>query len=182
MLKDAGLKFKKKAADINEIGLKRSFNFKTYHSLALMLAEAKAKKISLTYPKSYIIGADQICVFRNKVINKPGNKTKAIKQLMLLQGKQHDQISAFCLYFNNKLVAKGYDKTSLTMRKLSLCNIKNYIDEDIPLQSCGSYMFEKKGYLLFSEVKGNNETIKGLPLTNLLDILFKNNVISYAKA
>lgn len=182
MLKDAGLKFKKKAADINETRLKRSFNFKTYHSLALMLAEAKAKKISLTYPKSYIIGADQICVFRNKVINKPGNKTKAIKQLMLLQGKQHDQISAFCLYFNNKLVAKGYDKTSLTMRKLSLCNIKNYIDEDIPLQSCGSYMFEKKGYLLFSEVKGNNETIKGLPLTNLLDILFKNNVISYAKA
>ena len=96
-----------------------------------------------------------------------------------MQGKEHCQISAFCLYHNNSLVAKAYDKTFLTMRKLSTDRIKKYVETDNPIASCGSYKYEENGYLLFSKVKGSVDTIKGLPLLPLLNILFKEKVISY---
>ena len=44
-----------------------------------------------------------------------------------------------------------------------------------PLKSCGSYMFEKNGYSLFSEVTGSLEAINGLPLGYLIEKL-QNNV------
>ena len=40
-------------------------------------------------------------------------------------------------------------------------------DTDKPLKSCGSYMFEKNGYKLFSKVEGSLEAINGLPFTHL---------------
>ena len=34
--------------------------------------------------------------------------------------------------------------------------IRKYVDYDNPINSCGSYKYESKGYLLFSEVKEIN--------------------------
>ena len=57
------------------------------------------------------------------------------------------------------------------MRKLSEAEISEYVLLDRPLQSCGSYMFEKNGYKLFSKVKGSLEEINGLPFKHLIDQL-----------
>ena len=182
ILRETGLELKKIDSNIDEAMVKRKYKDKPYSYLALKLAEEKARILSNKFPESYIIGADQICILDNKIFNKPESKKNAIDQLKLMQGKEHIQISAFCLFYNRVLISKGMDKAFLTMRKLSVDNIKNYIDKDNPLQSCGSYKYEERGYLLFSKVRGNQDTIKGLPLTILLDRLFKKKVIAYEKA
>ena len=49
--------------------------------------------------------------------------------------------------------------------------IIDYVGMDQPLKSCGSYMFEKNGYKLFSEVEGSLEAINGMPINYLLENL-----------
>ena len=114
-----------------------------------------------------------------KIVNKPGSISKAVEQLKKMQGKEHCQISAYCLYRNSTIIAKGYDKTVLKMRKLSTYRIRKYVKADNPVASCGSYKYEENGYMLFSKVIGSIDTVKGLPLLSLLNILFKEEVISY---
>ena len=179
MLKDVGLSFKKIISNVDEFKIKKNQAEKSFPIIALKIAEEKARVVSSKFPRAFVIGADQVCVFNRKIVNKPGDNSKAIQQLKKLQGKEHCQISAFCLYRNNSLVAKAYDKTVLTMRKLSTERIKKYVETDNPIASCGSYKYEENGYLLFSKVKGSIDTVKGLPLLPLLNILFKEKVISY---
>ena len=179
MLKNVGLKFQRIFSEFDESSIKKRKNRISYYSLALRLASEKAKKISYKYPNSYVIGADQICIFEKEIISKPKTKEKAIEQLKKMQDKEHLQVSAFSIYHNKALIGEGYDQTVLKMRKLSMENIKKYIDKDRPLKSCGSYKYEENGYLLFSNVQGNHDNIKGLPLIMLLDMLFKKKVISY---
>ena len=57
------------------------------------------------------------------------------------------------------------------MKNLTEKDIMDYVMLDKPLQSCGSYMFEKNGYTLFSEITGSLEAINGLPFGYLLDKL-----------
>ena len=55
----------------------------------------------------------------------------------------------------------------MTMKHLTIEEITDYVYLDKPLKSCGSYMFEKNGYKLFSNVQGSLEAINGLPFTYL---------------
>ena len=57
-----------------------------------------------------------------------------------------------------------------------LSHITNKIDK--PFNSCGSYKYESLGVHLFSKVEGNNETIQGLPIIELLNQLKKKNIYS----
>ena len=59
----------------------------------------------------------------------------------------------------------------MEMRILTKDEIIDYVKLDNPLKSCGSYMFEKNGYKLFSMVDGSIEDINGLPFGNLLSKL-----------
>jgi septum formation protein len=65
------------------------------------------------------------------------------------------------------------------MRNINIKEIRKYVDYDNPINSCGSYKYESKGYLLFSEVKGNQFTIQGMPIFNLFNFLIKRNIITY---
>ena len=55
------------------------------------------------------------------------------------------------------------------MRKINKKQIKNYVNYDNPINSCGSYKFESKGYLLFSKVMGDQFTIQGMPIYDLFN-------------
>ena len=65
------------------------------------------------------------------------------------------------------------------MRKLSKKTIEDYVEVDLPINSCGSYRFEANGKYLFSDVVGNTSTILGLPILPLIKILFKKKIITY---
>ena len=61
----------------------------------------------------------------------------------------------------------------MKMKKLTNTEIKNYIELDDPLESCGSYKFESNGYTLFDSVDGGVETINGLPFEMILQKLYE---------
>ena len=179
ILRQSGLIFKTIPSDLNEKLIKKKLKGKPFSLISKKLAQEKALKISKKFYSSYIIGTDQICVLGNKLLSKPLTKAKAVSQLMMLAGKEHKQISGCSICLNGRIIHTFYKASVLKMRKLSKRKITDYVDYDMPLNSCGAYKFESKGYLLFSEVLGDQFTIQGLPLFSLFNFLLKKNIISY---
>ncbi len=179
ILKKVGIKFKCVNSNLDESNTKNKLKGKKFNELCKKLAQEKALKVSYKYNNSYIIGADQVCVFGGKIINKPLSKRRAIDQLLMLEGKEHKQISSCCVCFNGKILGSFNETSILKMRKLSRKDITNYVAADSPLQSCGSYKFEARGYLLFSKIKGNHFTIQGMPLVSLLNFFLEKKIVSY---
>ena len=180
ILTDTGLIFKQVSSGLNEKEVKKTFAYKRISNLSKKLAQEKAFLVSKKNYDSYVIGADQICSYKNKILSKPNNKKNAISQLMQINGGEHKQISSVCVCYQEKIVWSYTETVYLKMRKLSLSLIKLYINTDMPLKSCGSYKYEARGKYLFSKVKGSYDAILGLPLSPLLEILYKKKIIEYA--
>ena len=179
ILQETGIDFKQLKSNIDESLVKEKYKKKNANFIATKLAEAKALFISSENRKSYVIGADQICISKGKIFSKPKNKKKAIEQLSELNGKTHKLISAFSICYDNQVVYSYVEEVKLKMRKLSKKSIKDYVEIDLPISSCGSYRFEANGKYLFSDVVGNTSTILGLPILPLIKILFKKKIITY---
>ena len=179
ILQETGIDFIQLKSNIDESLVKEKYKKKNANFIATKLAEAKALFISRENIKSYVIGADQICISKGKIFSKPKNKKKAIEQLSELNGKTHKLISAFSICYDNQVVYSNVEEVKLKMRKLSKKSIKDYVEIDLPISSCGSYRFEANGKYLFSDVVGNTSTILGLPILPLIKILFKKKIITY---
>ena len=179
ILQETGIDFIQLKSNIDEGLVKEKYKKKNANFMAIKLAEAKALFISRENRKSYVIGADQICISKGKIFSKPKNKKKAIEQLSELNGKTHKLISAFSICYNNQVVYSNVEEVKLKMRKLSKKSIKDYVEIDLPISSCGSYRFEANGKYLFSDVAGNTSTILGLPILPLIEILLKKKIITY---
>ena len=179
ILRQSGLKFKTIPSELNEILIKMKLKGKPFSSISKILAQEKALRISKKFNSSFVIGADQICVFGKKKINKPLTKEKAVRQLMMLAGKEHKQITGCSICLNGRIMHTFYKTAVLKMRKLSKRQITDYVNYDMPLYSCGAYKFESRGFLLFSNVLGDQFTIQGLPIFSLFNFLLKKNIISY---
>lgn len=179
ILQETGIDFLQLKSNIDESIVKEKYKKKNVNFIATKLAEAKALFISRENRKSYVIGADQICISKGKIFSKPKNKKKAIEQLSELNGKTHKLISAFSICYDNQVVYSNVEEVKLKMRKLSKKSIKDYVEIDLPISSCGSYRFEANGKYLFSDVVGNTSTILGLPILPLIKILFKKKIITY---
>ena len=143
-------------------------------SLSLKLAREKSLSLAYNYNNHVILGCDQICLLGDKIFSKPLNSTKAIANLSQLSGKTHQLIGSYSFTRNGDVLYEETITTNMTMKPLTETEINDYVELDQPLKSCGSYMFEKNGYKLFSEVNGSLEAINGLPINYLLENLEKH--------
>lgn len=172
ILKDAGLTFRQVSASIDESAIKSSLRLqgKEAKTVALALADAKARKIAKKNAGAFVIGADQILVCDDVWFDKPTNKADARTQLNALRGRTHELISAVCVVRKNRSVWEHVETASLTVRPFSSAFIEGYIERAGPdiSQSVGAYQLEGLGSQLFSKIQGDYFTILGLPLLPLL--------------
>ena len=139
--------------------------------LSTFLAKEKALSISKNYPNSLVLGCDQICLFNNRIFEKPGTTQNAINTLKELRSNEHFLIGSYVFVKNGDVISIKLIKTSMNMKDLTDQEIHAYVDEDMPFNSCGSYMFEKNGYKLFKETNGSLEAINGLPFNELKETI-----------
>lgn len=181
LLASLGLDFEIHCSGVDEEAIKNNFRSKSWISLGKHLALAKAKKVSAENPDHYVIAADQLCIFENRLFDKPVSHEKAISQLNTLIGKKHRQIACCCVVQNNQVLWQGHASAVLHMRQLSLAEIEAYLLAEQPYQSCGSYQYEGLGKWLFEAVVGREDTILGLPLQPLSKALKDLSVIDFKK-
>lgn len=164
ILFDAGFVFRSEKPLIDEEALKKKNPKLSPVDLSLFLAKEKALSVSKIFPKDFVIGSDQVCLFGDKILSKPIFKEKAIENLKDLSGEEHHQISGLAIAKENKIIFENHYSATLKMKKLSLKEIEEYVDRDNPLLCSGSYKFESHGKDLFEYIKGDPYVIQGLAL------------------
>ena len=137
------------------------------------LAELKANKVRQKKSGDLVLGADSIINLKGKIISKPKNRLEALEILLDLNGQSHQLISSVCLSKNGSMIWNYTDKATLTMKKLSELEIKNYLSKisDEALYAYNVYQIEGEGRNLFSKIEGNENTIMGLPVKKLKEYL-----------
>ena len=137
------------------------------------LAELKANKISAKFEDKLVIGADSVIDLEGKIISKPTNRTQALDILKSLNGKTHHLISSVCISKGGNMIWNYTEKAQLVMKKLKLEELENYLSKisDEALYAYNVYQIEGIGKTLFSEIKGDNDTIMGLPIKKIKEYL-----------
>jgi len=178
MLQDAGLIFEIITSNVDEDLLKNEMEGMPFEDQVIKLASAKALAVSSENPDKIVIGGDQMCVFNNKVFDKPGSVEKAITNLKILSGTTHHQYSGVCIYKAGTPLWEYSEVVELKMHALSEEEIVNYVKAENPINAAGAYKFESLGCNLFSSVNGSSYTIRGMPLLPLLNTLREMEIIS----
>ena len=137
------------------------------------LAELKANKVSAKFPNELVIGADSVIDLNGEVISKPNNRNEALEILKSLNGKKHDLISSVCISMGGNMIWNYTDKAELFMKKFTLKELEDYLSKisDEALYAYNVYQIEGLGKTLFSEIKGDNDTIMGLPVKKIKEYL-----------
>ena len=137
------------------------------------LAELKANKVSSRKNNQLVLGADSVIDLNGELISKPENREDAMTILKKLNGKSHFLISSVCISKNGSMVWNYTDKATLTMKKFSVSELKNYLSKipDQDLYAYNVYQIEGEGRNLFSSINGNENTIMGLPIEKIKDYL-----------
>jgi septum formation protein len=140
------------------------------------LAELKANKVSAKFPNKLVIGADSVIDLNGAIISKPNNRNEALEILKSLNGKKHDLISSVCISMGGNMIWNYTDKAELFMKKFTLIELEDYLYKisDEALYAYNVYQIEGLGKTLFSEIKGDNDTIMGLPVKKIKKYL--NNI------
>ena len=161
-------------ANIDEDAVKENLLKKgeTPEIISKNLAELKANKISQNN-KKIVLGADSIIDLDGEIISKPVNRKGALKILKKLNGKKHYLISSVCISKNGSMIWNYTDKAILTMKKMSDHELKEYLSKisDEALYSYNVYQIEGEGKNLFSNIKGDKDTIMGLPVKKIKEYI-----------
>ena len=137
------------------------------------LAELKANKVSLNQLDQIVLGADSVIDLDGELISKPENREEAFNILKKLNGKKHHLISSVCISKNGSMLWNYTDKAELTMKEFTDNDLKKYLSKitDKALYAYNVYQIEGEGRNLFLSIKGDENTIMGLPVRKIKEYL-----------
>ena len=175
LLKRLRIKFTSTSPNINE----ERINDENFEDQARRLSKEKAEAIAKKNPSAFVIGSDQTAEFNNKEVRKPLSIEKALIQLSELSGQKLNFYSGVCLKNIQKNISTdAVVKFSVTYKKLSEDQIKNYLKIEDPTQCVGSIKSEGFGITLLEEIQCSDPTaVIGLPLIKLSQMFKKYGVI-----
>ena len=137
------------------------------------LAEIKSIKVSNKYPDRLVLGADSVISLNNELINKPKSREEAFMILKKLNNPKHFLISSVCISKNGSMIWNHSDTSELKMKKLTEDEIKKYLDKIKTqiLLDYGVYQVEADGLELFEYIKGDHNSIMGLPIKDIINYI-----------
>ena len=137
------------------------------------LAEIKSIKISNKVPDRLVLGADSVISLNNELINKPNSRKDAFEILKKLNNSKHYLISSVCISKNGSMVWNHSDISELKMKKFTSTELAKYLAkiETKTLLAYGVYQVEANGLGLFEYIKGDKDSIMGLPIKDIINYI-----------
>ncbi len=133
------------------------------------LAEIKSIKVSNRNPDRLVLGADSVVSLNNELINKPRSREEALEILKKLNNSKHNLISSVCIAKNGAMIWNHTDSSELKMKNFSESQLLKYLEkiDTKTLLNYGVYQIESGGLELFDYVKGDRNSIMGLPIKEI---------------
>ncbi|MDO8564957.1 MAG: Maf family protein [bacterium] len=173
VLADAGYEFDVLVSDIDEKAIRHD----DYYELPLLLAEAKAQALlpRITEP-ALLITADQVIVWNGELREKPRDLEEARRYLQTFSGSE---FPAECV--NGITVTNTETGASLTEREISKVYFKTipqdvietFLNLGIMYKYAGGFTPQSPLILPYLRIEGTIESVLGLPLDTLKNLLQK---------
>ena len=137
------------------------------------LAEIKSIRVSNKNPNRLVLGADSVVSLDNELINKPKSREEAFSILKKLNNSIHHLISSVCISKNGAMIWNHSDSSELKMKNLDDSSLSKYLDKikTETLLAYGVYQIEADGLELFEYVKGDRDSIMGLPIKEIISYI-----------
>ena len=147
-------------------------------ALVLRLSEAKARAVAASLADALVIGSDQVAVIDGEILGKPGDRERAIGQLVRASGRRVTFLTGICLVDAASGRAHAVcEPFHVRFRTLSREQIARYVDRERPFNCAGSFKSEGYGITLFQRLEGDDPTaLIGLPLIRLVELLGRYGV------
>jgi septum formation protein len=167
-------------ADIDERAIEAQVGSRAPAEVALVLARAKARAVTVQRPGRLVLGADQTLALGDRLFAKPADLAAARDQLKSLRGRTHELHSAVVLARDDVVLFEQCEIARLTMRDFSDRFLDAYIETAgiAVTASVGGYQVEGAGIHLFERIEGDHFTILGLPLLGLLHYLRQTGCVT----
>lgn len=140
------------------------------NSVAEHLATKKALNVYKNNPNDIVIGADTIIVFDNKIYGKPKNQAEAKEMIEKFSGNRHIVITGVCIVDKNKTLSFS-SVNEVEFYSLNNNEIEDYLSTASYFDKAGAYAIQDLGGLFVKEIKGDYNSIIGLPISRLHRIL-----------
>ncbi len=133
---------------------------------SLRLARAKAQAVAERFPHSWVIGSDQVAELDGVAIGKPGDHTRAVRQLQAMRGREVLFHTAVALAH----AASGHLEAAVVPVRVRFLNltdaeIETYLRLEQPYDCAGSAKCEGLGIRLLDAIESDDPTaLIGLPL------------------
>ncbi len=176
MLAAAGVAFEARPAEVDERGIEAEMESADAAEIAQALAAAKAAAVSADRP---VLGSDSLVEVEGRRFDKPTSRADAAAHLRFFSGKTMTLHSAAALAVGGRIVWVGHDFARLRVRQLSDAFIDAYLDAEWPAVShcVGVFRIEGPGAHLFDSIAGDQFTILGMPLLQVLAALRAQGVL-----
>ena len=169
------LNFKVIISNIDEDQIKDSLIAEGADPLAISknLAEIKSTHVSSKNLNILVLGADSVISLNNELINKPKSRKEALENLKKLNNSRHYLISSVCISLNGAMVWNHSDKSELKMKNFGNEELIKYLDKikTETLLKYGVYQVEADGLNLFEYIKGDMDSIMGLPIKQIMNYI-----------
>ncbi len=175
LLHRLGVEFDIFSPDVDE----RALENELADQLVARLAREKAGVISAVNPAAVVIGSDQLALFEDQILGKPGNVERAVSQLARFSGKNVQFLTAVSVQCQQS----GFESAALIVTKvrfrtLTDSEIQRYVQFDQPLDCAGGFKSEAAGISLLESMQSEDPTaIIGLPLIALSALLRQAGLI-----
>ncbi|WP_247711963.1 Maf family protein [Qipengyuania qiaonensis] len=180
MLAAAGVAYTAEAAGVDERALEAEMDGAEPAEIAQALAAAKAAAVSAEKRDALVLGSDSLVEVGGNRFDKPTSRANAAEHLRLFSGKTMTLHSAAALARDGQIVWVGSDFARLRLRDLSEDFIAAYLDAEWPAVSycVGVFRIEGPGVQLFESIAGDQFTVLGMPLLQVLDALREEGALS----
>ncbi len=172
----AGIPFEILQPDVNEDPLSGEKPDRMVERLARDKALAVFSKLSAGRSSKFIIAADTTVVNPSgKILGKPVDRREAIQMLQELQGKVHRVFTGYAVFLGSAgRISRKVQRvvcTRVHIRKMSLLEIKRYVDLGESYDKAGAYAAQGFGMTIIERINGSYTNVVGLPMTELVSDL-----------
>lgn len=164
LLRQIGIEFEVIPSNI----LERRIPLERPEDYVQRLASTKARAVQ--HDALPALGADTIVVLRGQILEKPNDRTEALKMLQLLQGERHSVLTGLCLR-NGQKEQSILATAEVVLREATTQELEKYWDSGEPIDKAGAYGIQGLGAIFIAGICGQRSTVAGLPLVETNRIL-----------
>src|SRR5215831_4821273 len=139
------------------------------------LAREKAEAAAAHRPQSMILGADTTATIDDHILEKPFDRTDAVRMLEVLKNRWHKVLTGIAVINqtdSRTIVAR--QETEVKFAALSEDDIDWYVQTGEPMDKAGGYAIQGLGARFIEEIRGDYFNVVGLPIRLVYETVLKS--------